>query len=89
LEINDLARDLRPSWIRAVLGTIELLSDESAIPGEDGAGLGHPRDLLQRFAADPFTDLCQRGSFRIGGPQPSGKVRSQDAILCSQIFVLA
>ena len=39
----------RPCWIRRVLGTIELLSSQPAIPGEDGVGFGDTRYFFQRF----------------------------------------
>ena len=50
--------DLRPGSICAVarrcgkplLGAVEFLSHQSAIPGENGIGFGEARDLLQSFA---------------------------------------
>src|SRR5215212_7245847 len=54
-QLSHLTPDSRPPRIGAVLGTIELQSDEPAIPGEDGFGLSHPCDSLQRFAAEPFS----------------------------------
>src|SRR4030095_205716 len=67
-ELSHLTPDSRPLRIRAVLGTVKLLSDEPAIPGEDGVGLSHPRDLLQRFAAEPFSDLREARTLPIGKP---------------------
>jgi hypothetical protein len=43
-QLSNFAPDPRPPWIGAMLGTVELLSDEPAIPRENGVGLGDTRD---------------------------------------------
>jgi hypothetical protein len=64
-ELSNLSPDSRPPRIGAVLGAVKLLSDEPLIPRKDGVGLSHPRDLLQRFATEPPTDLGQGRPLRI------------------------
>ena len=56
-QLGDITPDPRPLRIRPMLRTIELLSDEPAIPGENRIEFGDPRHFFQRFAAEPFADL--------------------------------
>ena len=45
------------SWIRPVLGTVELLGDEPAISGQNRIRLGDARHFFQRSPPEPFADL--------------------------------
>jgi len=42
-----------------VLGAIELLRDESVVPGQDGFWFGDRGDLAQSFPAEPLADFGQ------------------------------
>ena len=44
-QLHDLALHWRPTWIRALFGTVELLGDEFAVPGKDRLRLGYASDL--------------------------------------------
>ena len=50
-QILDLWTGARPARRAALLGAVEFLSHQSAIPGENGIGFGEARDLLQSFAS--------------------------------------
>ena len=52
------------------------------------SGVAHTRNVFQRFTAEPFADLRQRGSLGISEPQPSGQMCSQDKVLGSQVLIL-
>jgi hypothetical protein len=58
-----------------------------SIPAENGIRFGHSRDVIQRLATKPFTDLGKRGSFWIGQPQPIRQMTSQDTILGDQVLI--
>ena len=49
-QILDLWTGARPARRAALLGAVEFLSHQSAIPGENGIGFGEARNLLQSFA---------------------------------------
>src|SRR5713226_9058707 len=51
------AAALGPAWILSVLGAIELLGDQSSIPGHDGVGFGDAGDLAERFASQALASL--------------------------------
>jgi hypothetical protein len=52
--------------IGAVFGTIELAGDPHPIPRHDGVRFGSAGHLLQSFGSEPFSDLRQCTSPRIG-----------------------
>jgi hypothetical protein len=53
------------AWILPASGTIELLGDESSIPGQDGVRLGNAGDLSERFAPHTPPDLGEGGALGI------------------------
>jgi hypothetical protein len=50
-QILDLCTGARPARRAALLGAIEFLSHQLAIPGKNGIGSGEARNLLQSFAS--------------------------------------
>ena len=62
--------------------------DEPAVPGKDRIGLGDTGHALERTTSESLGDLSEGGSFRIGKPHPDRKMRSEDPIFGSQIFIL-
>jgi hypothetical protein len=70
------------------LGTVKRLSDQLAIPNQDGIRLGDRGDLLKRFAAQPLADFRQSGPLSITEPEARLKVRLQNPVLRRGIFVL-
>jgi len=69
-------------------GTVELLSNQSAVPLKYCVRFSDTGHLFQSFATQPFADFGQRDSLRISETYSLGQMRSQDAVLCSQIFIL-
>jgi hypothetical protein len=57
-KVSHLPPEPRPSRIRPVLRTIELLSDEPAVPGEDRIRFGDARHFFQRLSAEASADFC-------------------------------
>lgn len=49
-KFSDFAADRRTAGILPALGAVELAGDQPAIPGQNGVGLGHAGDLLERLA---------------------------------------
>ena len=68
-------------------GAVELLRDQSAVPGEKGIRLGNARDILQGLASESFRDLGQGKPLRIRQSEPGWQVGSEDAVLSCQVFV--
>jgi hypothetical protein len=68
-------------------GSVKLLRNQAPAPGQNGIRLGPLRDVFQRFASNPFGNLGQRDSLRIGKPQPHWQMASQNPILCDQVLV--
>jgi hypothetical protein len=68
-----------------VLGAIEFLGDEPAVPDQDGRRFGDTGNLFQCFPPKPFSDLGERGSLWIGQAQLGVP---QDAVLSRQISIL-
>jgi hypothetical protein len=66
--------DSRPAGIATVLGAIELVGNQPAIPSQNGIGFGHGGDLGQGFAPESLADFSQHESFRIGRAQSGGQV---------------
>jgi hypothetical protein len=64
-QFHDLALNWRPARIRALAGTIELLGDESAVPGKYRVRFGHTGDLFQSFAAQSLANFGECRSLRI------------------------
>jgi hypothetical protein len=81
-------RDGGPAWSSAAFGPVELVGNEPAVPGEDGIGFGDTGDLLERSATEPFADLSEGGSFRIGKAHTGWKVLSQDPSFGDQVLIL-
>ena len=71
-----LGFDARTARIAAMAGTVELASDQSAVPVQDGLRLGGGGDLLQFLPTESLADFGQCGSFRIGEPKSRGQVCS-------------
>jgi len=57
-----------------VFGAVELLGDQSSIPGQNGVGFGDASNLSERFAAKALSDFRQRDPFRVGKPQSPGNL---------------
>ena len=57
----DLALNWRPTWIRTLFGTIELLSDELAVPRKDRVRFGHAGDLCQSSTAQSLANFGECG----------------------------
>jgi len=87
-EVSDFTPESRPPRIATVFGTIEFLSYQSPIPRQNGVGLGYTCDSFQGFAAEPLADLRQRRPLRIGEPQSSWQMCSQDPVLRRQTLIL-
>src|SRR5215469_10603233 len=83
----DFRTDPGAAGIDALPRPVELLSNQASVPAENGIWFGHSRDVVQRLATKPFSDLGQRGSFWIGQPQPIRQMASQDAILGDQVLM--
>jgi len=49
-QVLDFWTGARPAGRSALFAAIEFLGHQSALPGENGIGLGEARDLLQSFA---------------------------------------
>src|SRR5215831_10457131 len=77
----DFRRDPGTAGIDALPRSVELLSNQASVPAENGIRFGHLRDVAQRLATKPFSDLGQRGSFWIGQPQPIRQMAPENAIL--------
>jgi len=56
---DDLLLDRRPARVATVFRAVELLGDQSAIPGEDSVGFGYPSNLAESVAAQPFADFSR------------------------------
>src|SRR5215467_11476547 len=74
----DFRRDPGTAGIDALPRPVELLSYQAPVPAENGIRFSHSRDVVQRFATKPFSDLSQGGSFWIGQPQPIRQMAPQD-----------
>ena len=68
-------------------GAVELLRDQSSIPGQNRVRPRHACDLLQSFASESFRDLGQGGPLRIRQPEAVRQAGPEDAVLGCQIFV--
>ena len=84
----DLRADSRPSRIGAMLGSIELVGYQAAVPGENGFGFGDTGDLGKELTPKAFADLSQRAPLGVGEPELAGEVRAQDPIFCDEVFAL-
>ena len=80
--------DSRPTGIASVFGSIELVRDQPAVPGQNGVGLGHTRYPGQSLAAESFADLGERGSLRIRETQTRRQLRAENAVFGGQVLVL-
>ena len=61
--------------------TVELASDQPAVPGQNGVRLRGARHVHQFLPAESSPDLGERAALRIGEPQSGRQVRSEDAVL--------
>ncbi len=84
----DLRADSRPSWIRAMLRSIELASDETPTPGENRFGFRDTGHLRKKLPPKAFADLSQRASLGVGEPNLAGQMRAQNPIFCDEVFAL-
>jgi hypothetical protein len=68
-------------------GSVELLRNQAAVPGQNGIRLGHSRDVFQSFTSKPFGNLGQSDSLRIRKPEPHGQMAPQNTILSEKVLV--
>jgi hypothetical protein len=64
----------------SLLGAVELLSDQSPVPGQDRIGLRCAGDMLESLTTESLADFCQCGALRIGQSEPSRRM-SHEALL--------
>ena len=83
-----VGRDTRAAGRSTEFGAVELAGNEAAVPGEDGIGFGDKGDLLEGTTTEPLADLSESGSLGIGKAHSGWKLRSQDAILSCEVFIL-
>jgi hypothetical protein len=62
------------------------VSDQLAVPGQDGVRPGHIRHLGESFAAQAMTDLAKRGSLGVRELQPPFRRGLEDPIFGGQIL---
>src|SRR5258707_4150452 len=84
----DSGVDTRSAWIRAAFGSVELLGNQSSVPGQDGVRFGHLGYLVQSFASESFADVGKRATLRIRQVQPCRQVCAENTVLRSQVFIL-
>jgi hypothetical protein len=84
----DVNSNTRSSRIGAMLGSVELEGDETAVPAKYGLGFGDTRDLGEQLAAVAFANVGERAPLAIGAAHVSGEAPPQDTILCDQVFAL-
>jgi hypothetical protein len=80
--------NLRAAWSLALLGAIEFLSDELAVPGKNGLGCNDRRHLLQRLLAQLLANLGQAPSLRISQLDTTSELLAQDTVFRHQVFVV-
>src|SRR3984957_12008147 len=61
-QILDFCGDAWPARRAALLGAVELLGDQFAIPAEDGVGVGDAGNLLQQLPTQAFANFSKRHS---------------------------
>ena len=83
----DFYVDSWSAWIMSILGAVELLRDQSAMPAQKGVGLDDVGYLLQSFLAKPLTNLGQRLPFTVGQTQATLDLVSKNAVLGRQVLV--
>ena len=86
LKADPDTRDI-PTRIRALPGPVELPGNESAIPRKDRIRFGDAGDLFESFTAQSLANFSKRGPLWVRQAQPGRQMRSQDAILRSQILI--
>src|SRR6266850_2271372 len=82
-----LCRDLRASKRLALLGTIELLGHQLAVPREDRVGCDDAGDLRQRLLAQLLSNLGQGLALAITQAYTTVDLVAQDAIFGHQVLV--
>ena len=60
---------------------IELGSDQSVEPAQDGVRFGHLSEVIHSLAPNTFGDLGQGAPLRIGQAQPSRQMGPEYAVL--------
>ena len=86
-QLFKLRIDGRPTRLASLFRSVELLGDESAVPGEDRVrrnDTGHP---CEQRPAEAFADLGQRPSLAVGKPEPATNLSSQNAVLGDEVLV--
>jgi hypothetical protein len=68
--------DAGASRVWTMPGSVELASNQTTIPGEDGVWSGDTCNLSQKLTAESFADLGERGPLWIGQSEPSGDMRA-------------
>src|SRR5215831_18520666 len=86
-EVFDLFVNARTADRRMKLGMITLLVRERAVPGEDGIGLGHRRDLLECFPTQLLTKLSQSVTVAITQRRATRDLLAEDAVLCGEVCI--
>ena len=71
----------------ALVGAIEFVSGEFALPGEDGIRFDDLGDFFQGFLAELFADLGQGLALGVCELHASLDLIAQDAVFCREILV--
>src|SRR5215831_16925088 len=64
-QLLNLSLDPRPPEASMSLRTIEFAGDQLAVPGQDGVRSHRIGHLAENLAAQPMTDLAERGSLGV------------------------
>jgi hypothetical protein len=80
--------DTRASRIGAAFGAVELAGNQATIPSQDGLWFGDTGDLLQMLPPEALANLSECAPLRVGKPELSRDVGTEDSILCDQVFAL-
>src|SRR5438552_1894854 len=78
-QFHNLALNWRPTRIRALSRTVELMGHQPPVPRKYRVRFGHTGDLFQSFTAQSLANFGERGSLLIRQAQASRQMRSQDA----------
>src|SRR5256885_12710552 len=82
-----LCSNLRTSKGLALLGAIELLGHQLAVPGEDRVGCDDACDLRQRLLAQLLANLGQNLALTIAQVYPACDLEAQHAVFSPSILV--
>jgi len=68
--------------------SIELAGDQPTVPAENRLGLSDTGHLGEDLAAEVPADFSERTPLGVGEPDIAGQVRTQDPVLCDEVFAL-